>query len=162
MNFRKACLAIFTLLIACCLLVGVAHAGTAVSLSNVSAGANSNYNSGQCPTGSCVYIYWSGITPSDGTVDITVYNPDGTVNAQWADLAPDASGTIMFTPEQVGTYLIVFDGYPTYHLATYQIAAVSYFNLPESSIGALATVISAFTAFGALAVVRKRNPKKVA
>ena len=159
MNIKKTCLVVFTLLIACTLLVGVAHAGTASSLSNVSAGANSNDNSGQCPTGSCVYIYWTGITPSGGTVDITVYNPDGTVNEQWTNLAPDATGTIMFTPGQVGTYLIVFDGYPSYHIATYQIAAVSYFNLPESAIGALAAVISAFAAFGVLAVVRKRRTR---
>jgi len=157
MNSRKACLAILSLLVAGCLLVGVAHAGTATSLSNVSAGANSSDNSGQCATGSCVYIYWSGITPSDGTVDITVYNPDGTVNSQWTDLAPSASGTIMFTPEQLGTYLIIFDGYPTYHLATYQIAAVSYFNSPESAIGAAAAMISAFAAFGVLAVIKKRR-----
>lgn len=155
LNFKKVCLVIFSLLVAGCLLVGVVHAGTATSLSNVSAGANSSDNSGQCATGSCVYIYWSGVTPSDGTVDVTVYNPDGSINLQWTDLAPDASGTIMFTPEQVGTYLIIFDGAPTYTW-TYQIAAVSYFNLPESAIGALAAVISAFAAFGVLAVVKRR------
>ena len=156
MNSRKACLAILSLLVAACLLIGVAHAGTATSLSNVSAGANPSDNSGQCATGSCVWIYWSGITPSDGTVDVTVYNPDGTINAQWTDLAPSASGTIMFTPEQVGTYFIVFDGAPTYSW-TYEIAAVSYFEMPESAIGALAAIIAAFAAFGILAVVKNRR-----
>src|SRR5208283_4711707 len=119
------------------LCMSTVYAGTASSLDAAWAGVNYDDHSGQVNVGATVYIYWIGVVPSDGTVDVTVTQPDGNTLVQWQNLVPSASGTISFVASTPGTYLITFNGDPSYHVITDLIAATSIFVLPESVIGTL-------------------------
>ena len=158
LNLKKS-----TLIVLCLAVIGFfckrCFRWPASSLDTAWAGVNYNDHSGQVNVGATVYIYWTGVVPSDGTVDVAVIQPDGTTLIQWQDLSPSASGTISFIASESGTYLITFNGEPSYHTYTDLIAATSVFVLPESVIGALAAMVSGFAAVCVFGVVKYKNAK---
>jgi hypothetical protein len=80
----------------------------------------------------------------------------GDTVAYWQNLTPSASGTIFFVPDQTGTYLVTFDGDPTYHIFTTLIAATSVYVLPECVLGTLSAVACGFVAVGVYSLKAKR------
>jgi hypothetical protein len=132
------------------------YAGSASSLGSQWVGKDYGDHSGQVDLNTTVYVYWTGITPSDGTVDITIIKPDSEVLEQWLNLPPSASGTIDFVANMSGTYLIRFDGHPSYYVYTTLIAASSVFVLPESALG---TLTALFSGVLAVAVFSLMKPK---
>ncbi len=144
------------------LMIGVASAGTAASVSMAYVGTSMTAHSGQVSLGATVYIYWTGVVASSegNTVDVTVVNPAGTVAEQWDNLAPSASGTISFVASSPGSYYIMFDGYPSYHLFTTYVASASIFVLPEGVLGTLIALVAGFSALGLFGVVKTKRAKK--
>ncbi len=157
---KKVCLAILTMAVLASLMIGVASAGTAASVSEAYVG-NSNGQVSQVNLGATVYIYWNGVTASTkgNTVDVTVINPDGTELTQWDNLAPSASGTISFVASSPGNYYVMFDGYPSYHLYATVVAGASLFVLPEGVLGTLITLVAGLAAFGLFGVVKTKRAK---
>ena len=133
-----------------------APTGTATSVSNAWAGVNINDKSGQVPLGSTVYVYWTGVSPSGGTVVVNLYDPNGNFVKTWGSLDPTQSGTPSFTASMTGNYLIVLTGDPSYHLITTTVASVSVFVAPEYALGALAALGACFASL--LVYKRKSLP----
>jgi hypothetical protein len=158
---KKVCLIIFTVAVLASLMIGVASAGTAASVSEAYVG-NSNGQVSQVSLGATVYIYWSGVTASSkgNTVDVTVINPDGTKLTEWYNLPPTSSGKISFVAGSPGNYYVELDGYPSYHLYTTFVASASLFVLSEGVLGTLITLVAGLAAFGLFGVVKTKRAKK--
>ena len=137
-----------------------ASTGTATSVSKAWAGVNINDDSGVVNLGSTVHIYWTGVSPSTGTVYVTVYKPDGTFLQSWGPLDPTKSGTPSFTTSMVGNYYIFLDGYPSYHMFSTIVASVSVFVVPESVFGTLAAVGAGVAAFGTFGLIKVKRKKR--
>lgn len=144
-----------------CPLLGFALAGTATSVSQTWLGVNENDHSGLVVIGSTVYIFWGGVQPISppGTVDITVIDPDGETVAQWTDQAPSQSGVNSFVPSETGTYMAIFEGYPSYHTFSLVVASASIFSAPESSLGSIMALGIGIAAFGAVALVKYKKTR---
>lgn len=145
-------------------IVGFANAqvrnptGTATSVSSAWAGVAINDLSGTVGLGSTVFVFWTGVSPpAIGTVYVTIYDPNGNMVSSTGPWTPAQSGTPSFVANIPGNYLIVFDGFPSYHLITTQVAGVSLFVLPESVFGTIAAVGAGFAAVGTVKLYRKRK-----
>ncbi len=157
MNFKKMALVVLCIAAFASLSISFAYAGSATSVSNFRVGVTPTDMSGQAPLNTQVYVYWDSITPSGGTVDITIYNPSGVLIASYPNVAPSASGTIHFTVDTPGSYYVQADGFPSYHAATTFVAGASVLVLPESVLGTLAAVGAGVAAFGTVKLYQKRK-----
>jgi hypothetical protein len=159
---KKAALlvAIIGSLLAVGLLAHNVSAATAGAISNVdtrTASGGGGISTNVYSIGSTVYIYWANIIPSDGTVDLAVYGPDGSLVAQWFNLAPEASGTeaVSFSVTQTGYYDIKFNG--ERDSVSLSVASVSLLVTPESSWGTVMAVIACAGAFGIFKIRKNRQ-----
>jgi hypothetical protein len=157
---RKGAFILVCIAICSSLSVGVAIAGTATSVSSFHAGINEDDYSGVVPLGVTVYIYWGGVSPPDtGTVDVKVIDPDGGKILEWPNLLPSESGTKSFAASEVGEYLVILEGNPSYSAFTRIVASGSVTVVPESVLGALMAIGAGFAAFGAVGIVKKTRNK---
>ena len=159
MNVKRFALIVLSIAILTSLTISYAYAGTAKTVRNLTIGINESDDSGVVNLNAIVKIWWTGITPSTGTVDVTVYKPDGTKLPQWLNLEPTQSGKISFVVDIPGEYLVVLEGNPNVKLYGNLVAYSTIFALPESVLGTSITLIAGFAAVGMFGVVRKKQSK---
>jgi hypothetical protein len=169
MALKRMAIVIFTILMLSSFMVTVASAATAITVGSIWADSQLNdpnqlYKISQAYVGQRVYIYWDTVNPTSGTVDITVETYD-----QYGDYVSTITVGTSLTPSQSGTTEASFvvpnvPGGVCYvglngRSTRIQVASVSIFVLPESSLGALALLGASFGAFGAIGVVKYRRAK---
>jgi hypothetical protein len=156
--------ALIIILLSTGLLMDVAYPGTTAAASGIdtrTAPDGAGASTSEFPLGATVYVYLANDTSSNGTGNITVYGPDGTIVTQSLNQTVSASGepSISFAVTQDGYYDIDFNDQG--NQVTSRVVGVSVLVLPESALGTIMVVLACAGAVGVYKIKtgKVKNPK---